>query len=202
MPEENHPSETETSADKVVKEISDRTCHRMLYGLAVRYGGVRDADDLVQSTLLKAFRFRDQYDPARGATVRTWLGEILRSEAAERRRQEKKKPYESLEDHPLVLKHISSSQPSVEEYLMVGSNLDEAIRCLAEQGWNSFRIERTIEALLFTSIAGMTHEEAAIRLGVAPHMVSNNVSKARQILGWERHRFGYDAKPNATGMYH
>jgi RNA polymerase sigma-70 factor, ECF subfamily len=46
------------------------------YAIAVT-GGASDADDLVQDTLVRAWRFRDSYQP--GSNMKAWVFKILRN---------------------------------------------------------------------------------------------------------------------------
>jgi len=53
--------------------------YRYLLRVAVRYGPYREAEDIVQSALLRAWRYRGSF--RQQANVRTWLYAIVRSEA-------------------------------------------------------------------------------------------------------------------------
>src|SRR5437879_6872703 len=59
-----------------------------LYRTALRMtGNPQDADDLVQETYLRAFRFRDKFLP--GSNLRAWLFKILSNAAISRFRHVK-----------------------------------------------------------------------------------------------------------------
>jgi RNA polymerase sigma factor (sigma-70 family) len=56
----------------------------VLSALAVREVGVADAEDVVQETLMRAWRRRSTYDPARGS-ARAWLVGVLLDQARRHR---------------------------------------------------------------------------------------------------------------------
>jgi len=64
-----------------------------LYGTAMRLTRNRaDAEDLVQDTLVKAFRFSDRFTP--GTNLRAWLYTILHNTWRNRRRDAARGPVE------------------------------------------------------------------------------------------------------------
>ena len=63
----------------------------LLYNFALRMtGNPADADDLVQETYLKAYRFWDKYE--QGTNIRAWLFRILKNSYINRYRKESKEP--------------------------------------------------------------------------------------------------------------
>ncbi len=63
----------------------------ILYNYALRMtNSAADADDLVQETFLKAYRFWDKYE--QGTNIRAWLFRILKNSFINRYRKESKEP--------------------------------------------------------------------------------------------------------------
>src|SRR4030065_743430 len=63
----------------------------LLYNYGLRMtNNTADADDLVQETYLKAFRFWDKYE--KGTNIRAWLFRILKNSYINRYRREAKEP--------------------------------------------------------------------------------------------------------------
>src|SRR5512137_2709287 len=63
----------------------------LLYNFALRMtNNSADADDLLQETFLKAFRFWDKYE--QGTNIRAWLFRIMKNSYINRYRKETKEP--------------------------------------------------------------------------------------------------------------
>lgn len=81
-------------ADPQGSELAEAFVRRMhaehgsaLYGWALsRLGDAQDAEEVVADTLARAWRYYDQFDPARG-TERSWVFAIARNAATDRHRR-------------------------------------------------------------------------------------------------------------------
>jgi RNA polymerase sigma-70 factor (ECF subfamily) len=122
-----------------------------------------DADDLVQDTLIKAWRHRERFEP--GTNLRAWLFTILRNTyytTIVRRRREVRDE----DDH-----HAKSlaSAPS-QEWRMAIRALQSALNQLPEEHR---------EALVLVGAAGLSYEEAAEICGCALGTIKSRVNRAR-----------------------
>ena len=125
-----------------------------------------EADDLVQDTLVRAWRFRAAYEP--GTNLKAWLYKILRnifySNHARRR---------------LVVQDVDGK-------------LTAQLACTPDQEWQvEFgdllrSLDRltpdTRDALLLIVVAGLSYEEAAEVCGCATGTLKSRVSRARARL--------------------
>lgn len=86
-----------------------------LYGMALKLTHHdRDAEDLVQDTMVRAFRAFDQYEA--GTNIRAWLFRILTNTFYNLRRKEKN------------LQRISAeSEPHMNRYMALGTQTDEGV---------------------------------------------------------------------------
>jgi RNA polymerase sigma-70 factor, ECF subfamily len=125
-----------------------------------------DADDLVQDTLIKAWRHRDKFEI--GTNLRAWLFTILRNTyytAVVRRRREVRDE----DDH---YARSLTSAPTQEWGL--------AIRAL-QSALDQLPAEHR-EALILVGAAGLSYEEAAEICGCALGTIKSRVNRARNRL--------------------
>lgn len=125
-----------------------------------------DADDLVQETLIKAWRHRDRFTP--GTNLRAWLFTILRNThytILSRRRREVRDE----DDHHA---RLVECEPNQEWGAALG-----ALRTALEQLPSEQR-----EALILVGGAGLSYEEAAEICACAVGTVKSRVNRARARL--------------------
>jgi RNA polymerase sigma-70 factor (ECF subfamily) len=150
-----------------------------VYSAALRLTRNRDdANDLVQETILRSFRFFHQF--AKGTNCRAWLLTILYNNFRDRYRQNGREHpctsgeiEEELEAHTL-LADMSFNNP--EELLadrMLGRRIERALSQLPEE----FR-----EALILVDVQELNYQEVADVLSVPLGTVKSRVSRARALM--------------------
>ncbi len=154
-----------------------------LYRTALRMTkNTADAEDLVQETCLKAFRYFDRFEE--GSNIRAWLFKILTNLFINRYRKEAKEPtvveYDETQDYLLYSKMQNGigggEQTGPEKELfdrVLGSEVDKAINDLPED----FRI-----VVVMAFIEGLAYEEIAEALGVPMGTVKSRLHRGRKLL--------------------
>jgi RNA polymerase sigma-70 factor (ECF subfamily) len=159
-----------------------------LYNIALRMTrNVKDADDLVQETYLKAYRFFHRFE--RGTNARAWLLTILTNTFRTRYRKKKQEPemvdFQAIENFCLadeLVKEITSSDKSeakgaaaVTEMLRdyVSDDIIQALENVPEQ----FRL-----AVLFSDVEGFSYQEISEILGISVGTVKSRIFRGRKIL--------------------
>ncbi len=137
-----------------------------------------DADDLVQETYLKAYRFIEKYE--KGTNAKAWLFKILKNAFINEYRKKSKQPakvdfedivaYHDTDDHRVT----GYSDLREEIFLhMMGDEVTSAI--------NSLPIEfRTV--ILLCDIEGFTYQEIAAIIDVPIGTVRSRLFRARNLL--------------------
>lgn len=150
-------------------------------------GNLERADDLVQETMLKAFKNIDSYQE--GTNLKAWLFTILRNTYFSERRRLKRE----VEDADGI--HASRLAVHPEQHgHMDMCELHDALKLLKDD-------QR--EALILVCAAGMSYEEAAAISGCAVGTIKSRVNRARaklsDIMGISSSdEFGPDASTEAV----
>ncbi len=148
-----------------------------LYRVALRLtGNPADADDLVQETMLKAYRAWHQYQP--GTNAKGWLLTILRhafiNEYRRRTRHPETVDLDAIEPFAVLDDERQDDDPQGQFFdQIVDDEVLRAIDALPEQ----FR-----EAVVLSDVEGMSYEEVANILGVPIGTVKSRLFRGRKLL--------------------
>lgn len=142
----------------------------------------QEAEDLVQETMLKAFRFAHTYQ--RGTNLRAWLFRILNTSAINRYRKQAAHPTTTTlpegEDFYLYnrIKDLSGQELSEgAEEQVLSQYLDEDVYNALNDLPPNFRM-----AVVLADIEGLSYKEIAEALNIPIGTVMSRISRARRQL--------------------
>lgn len=152
-----------------------------MFNLAVKMTRNRaEAEDLVQETYLRAYRFFDQYE--QGTNCKAWLFRILRNNFINRYRQQRRKP---------EMVDLSKVEYSLDNSFEMGAAPDwgdpekslesSLVRQEIEQALNLLPPEFRIVVVL-SSMEGLTYREIASILDCPIGTVMSRLHRARKLL--------------------
>src|SRR5713101_3111169 len=154
-----------------------------LYRVAQRLtGNAADADDLVQETMLKAYRSWDQY--TKGTNAKGWLLTILRNSFINEYRRKTRHPetvdVDAVEPFA-VFGEVQEDDPQGAFFDQIVD--DEVLKAIDELPV-AFR-----ETLVLSDVEGMSYQEIGKILGVPVGTVKSRLFRARQALQAKLHQY-------------
>jgi RNA polymerase sigma-70 factor (ECF subfamily) len=157
-----------------------------LYRVALRLtGNSSDADDLVQDTLLKAYRAWDQFEP--GTNAKGWLLTILRhafiNEYRRRRRRPDMVDIDALEPFA-VFPEVQEEDPQGAFFERIVD--DEVLRSIDGLP-EAFR-----ETLVLSDVEGLNYQEIARTLDVPVGTVKSRLFRARRMLQGKLYQYAVE----------
>jgi len=152
-----------------------------LYRTALRMTkNTKDAEDLVQETLLKAFRFFDRFEP--GTNIKAWLFKIMMNIFINDYRQKSKKPtsmsYEDVDDNYLYhqLRFQKTEGKNPEEFLF-SRIFDDDVKKAIEELPDDFRI-----VVVLAFLEQFSYQEIAEIANLQLGTVKSRLHRGRKLL--------------------
>ena len=170
------------------KEFEELTMPHVdsLYNMAVRMSmNKEDAEDLVQETYLKAYRFFNTFQ--KGTNVKAWLFKILRNTFINKYRKAISSPSEVFyEDIELVNSYVSNNnepdtKESIDTLKSKVESLDDILGDDIKNAIDSLPIEYR-EAIIYSDIEELTYKDIAEIINVPIGTVKSRINRARSLL--------------------
>jgi len=151
----------------------------ILYNFALRTTGDKDdAQDLLQETFMKAFRFWDKYE--KGTNIRAWLFRIMKNSYINRYRKETREPgmvdYDDVENFYDSIRDDSTDSNDLQKKMysnMLSDEVTEALQSLPEDF-------RTV--VILCDIEGLAYDEIAEFLNCPIGTVRSRLHRGRKML--------------------
>jgi RNA polymerase sigma-70 factor (ECF subfamily) len=148
-----------------------------LFATALRLTRNRsDAEDLVQDTYVKAFRFADRFE--RGTNLKAWLYTILHNTWRNRRRDASRDTVEV--DSERVERAAAldgSAAADTPEHILLRATLDADLQAALDELPDAFR-----EAVWLRDVEEFSYAEIAEMLGIPIGTVMSRISRGRRLL--------------------
>lgn len=155
-----------------------RGTSRQAYNLAFRLtGNAAEAEDLVQETYLRAFKFFHRYDE--GLPFINWLCRIMSNAHIDTMRRRGKLKLTSIEQQTpsgYATLEIPDSESSPDKDLMEHS-MDEHVQTCLNEMTPAFR-----QAVLLADVEGMAYEEIAAVMNTSVGTVRSRIHRGRRQL--------------------
>lgn len=150
-----------------------------LYNFAIRLSNdPNDAEDLVQDTIVKAYRFFASYE--RGTNAKAWLFRILKNSYINNYRKQSKQPfqvdYDEISTYYESVRSERSDTTDMEE-IMYRELLDDEVTRALNRLPEDFRT-----VVLLCDIEGFTYEEIANMLDVPIGTIRSRLHRGRNLL--------------------
>jgi RNA polymerase sigma-70 factor (ECF subfamily) len=151
----------------------------ILFNYALRMTGNRDdANDLLQETFLKAYRFWDKYE--KGTNIRAWLFRIMKNSYINRYRKETKEPdtvdYDKIQNYYSTIRDDSADPNDLQEKIF-GGLLEDDVAYALESLPEDFRT-----VVILCDIEGLTYEEIAEFVDCPIGTVRSRLHRGRKML--------------------
>ncbi len=179
------------SQNELYKEFEREAIPHMdaLYNFALRMTGDSDAaNDLVQDTFLKAFRFFDKFE--KGTNCKAWLFRIMKNTYINNYRKKTKEPdkvdYEDVENFYENAKPSSTDSAHLEKEIY-DNLLDDEISSAIASLPDDFKT-----VIILSDIEGFTYDEIADFVDCPVGTVRSRLHRARKMLFAKLYKYASD----------